>query len=287
MLNSITVEPKSAFVGAEVFGLDATRKLSQSARDAVIDVWHNYGVLVLRDQSFTKESLVRFSECFGTPVQALHQESALSSSPQHSEIMIVSNVMEEGKPIGHLGNKEAAWHTDMCYTDNPPIASILYAVEVPQEGGETGFMNMYDVYDRLPPVLKSRIASLQIKHDRCYTAVGDLRHGFEPVGDVANSPGSIHPMVKSHPITRRKALYLGRRLNSYVVSLSVGESEALLDELWEYTAAPAITWHHHWRVGDILVWDNRCLMHRRSAFNQDDRRIMWRTQILQDPHNPN
>jgi len=171
----------------------------------------------------------------------------------------------------------------MCYTDQPPIASIMYSIEVPPVGGDTGFMNMYSVYDRLPETLKERISGLSIKHDRSYTAVGDLRHGYEPVVDVVNSPGSVHPIVRTHPMTGRKALYLGRRLNAYIVGLPVPESEALLDELWEYTNDPQFSWHHKWRVGDVVIWDNRCLMHRRDSFDPATRRIMWRTQIQARP----
>lgn len=273
------VVPLSPSVGAEIQGIDLSRPLSREEISSLRESWHQHGVLLFRDQCLTKSQLVTFSASFGTPVTAAHQERALTSTCDSPQVMIVSNVIENGQPIGHLGNKEAFWHTDMCYTDDPPIASILYAINVPASGGNTGFMNMYDVYDRLPGRLRERIATLSIKHDRSYTAVGDLRHGYEHVTDASKSPGSIHPLLKRHPETGRVALYLGRRLHAYVVGMSLSESEALLDELWQYADVPGTTWHHAWRARDLLMWDNRCLMHRRDSFDQNECRIMWRTQV--------
>jgi taurine dioxygenase len=275
----VYISPLSNAVGGEITGVDISLGLPDDIFQRVLDAWHQSGVILLRDQTLSKQSLVKFSARFGVPEMAAPQERELNVLPEAPEIMMVSNVIENGRSIGHLGNKEAYWHTDMCYTPVPPIASILYAVEVPPIGGDTGFMNMYEAYDRLPDRLKHRIESLSIKHDRSYTAVGDLRHGYEPVTDVSRSPGALHPIVRQHPITRRVSLYLGRRLNSYVVGLPVAESEALLNELWQYTEAPEIIWHHKWKVGDLLIWDNRCLMHRRDGFDQNSRRVMWRTQI--------
>lgn len=275
----ISISPLSDAVGGEITGADISRGVSDDVFQRVLDAWHQSGVILLRGQTLSKQSLVKFSARFGTPEMAAPQERELNVLPEAPQVMVVSNVIEDGKPIGHLGNKEAYWHTDMCYMPVPPIASILYAVEIPHVGGDTGFMNMSKVYDRLPDRLKLRIAGLSIKHDRSYTAVGDLRHGYEPVTDVSKSPGAVHPIVRSHPITRRVSLYLGRRLNSYVVGLPVAESEALLNELWHYAETPELIWHHKWKVGDLLIWDNRCLMHRRDGFDPNSRRVMWRTQI--------
>lgn len=247
--------------------------------------WHESGLVIVKGQSLDKEGLVAFSRRFGRPEPADHQEKALIVDSGPREIMIVSNVVEDGRPIGHLGNKEAYWHTDMCYTDSPPIASILYAREVPAEGGDTSFMDMNAVYRRLPAHLKELVGRSTIKHDRSYTAVGDLRHGYDPVTCVRQSPGAVHPMVKVHPVTGSKSLYLGRRRCAYVTDLTVADSEALLDELWSYTTDADLTYRHKWSVGDLLVWDNRRLMHRREAFGADTRRVMWRSQIQADPAN--
>jgi taurine dioxygenase len=283
----LSITAVSADFGARVRGIDADTRLFPDAVQEILDVWHAFGVIVLSEQQLSKDQLVAFSGTFGIPEQAAPQERELIFGSEPPEIMIVSNVIENGRPIGHLGNKEAYWHTDMCYMASSPNASALYAIEVPPDGGDTYFMNMYAVFDRLPSALKSRIADLTIKHDKSYTAVGELRHGYDPVHDVAASPGAIHPILKVHPVTGRTALYLGRRLNAYVVGLPVSESEQLLEELWSHTRDVDLVWRHKWSVGDLVIWDNRCVMHKRDAFDQSFRRVMWRTQMQPDRcHNP-
>ncbi len=163
------------------------------------------------------------------------------------EIYIVSNVMKDGEPIGSLGAGEASWHTDMSYLEDPPMASLLYALEVPQAGGNTQFINMYSVYEALPADLKQRIAMLRLKHDGTYNSGGYVRQGVTPVDDLRKTPGTYHPLVCTHPETGRRMLYLGRRRNAYVENLDLAASESLLDELWSYTEQVALTWQNVWR----------------------------------------
>jgi taurine dioxygenase len=167
----------------------------------------------------------------------------------------------------------------MSYLDVPPKASMLYALEVPPAGGNTSFCNMYSVYATLPADLKECIADLKIKHDGTYNSGGYVRQGVTPSDDPRTSPGTIHPLVCTHPNTGRRMLYLGRRRNAYLVGLALAESEALLDQLWSFVAKPEFAWEHVWRVGDLVMWDNRCTMHRRDPFDSASRRIMHRTQI--------
>jgi taurine dioxygenase len=195
------------------------------------------------------------------------------------EIYIVSNVKVNGEPIGSLGDGEAVWHTDMSYLDMPPKASMLYSLEIPDSGGNTSFCSMYAIYDALPAKLKERIAGLEIKHDGTYNSGGYVRQGVTPTDDPRSSPGALHPLVCTHPDTGRRMLYLGRRRNAYIGGLELAESEALLDELWSYVDLPQFSWEHVWRVGDLVLWDNRCTMHRRDAFDPEQRRIMHRTQV--------
>jgi len=171
------------------------------------------------------------------------------------------------------------WHTDMSYLDTPPKASMLYSLEVPPTGGNTSFCSMYGVYEALPEGLKDRIASLKIKHDGTYNSGGYVRQGVTPTDDPRTSPGAVHPLVCTHPNTGRRMLYLGRRRNAYLMGLDVAESESLLDELWGFVDRPEFAWEHVWRVGDLVLWDNRCTMHRRDSFDPKTRRIMHRTQV--------
>jgi taurine dioxygenase len=196
--------------------------------------------------------------------------------------MVVSNVVEDGKAIGQLGAYEAIWHTDMSYIQEPPSASALYALEVPPEGGDTGFCNMYRAYESLPDDLRRQISRLLCRHDASRNSAGELRRGFVDASDPSQTIGAEHPLVRTHPVTGRKALFLGRRRNAYIPGLPVADSEALLDALWDYAAKPEFTWYQQWRAGDLILWDNRCVMHRRDAFDPAARRVMHRTQIKGD-----
>jgi len=171
------------------------------------------------------------------------------------------------------------WHTDMSYNDVTPSAALLYAEEVTKIGGETGFINMYETYDSLPADLKAAIEGRLIKHDASRNSAGELRKGYREIDDPREAPGALHPIVVRHPVTRRQALYLGRRPLSYIVGLSLDESEALLDRLWAHATNERHAWFQKWCVGDLLMWDNRCVMHKRTAFDPNERRFMLRTQV--------
>jgi taurine dioxygenase len=188
-------------------------------------------------------------------------------------------VIENGEAIGSLGAGEAVWHTDMSYLDDPPKASMLYAIEVPPTGGNTGFTNMYSAYEELPDALKRRVEGRRLKHDGTYNSGGYVRQGITATDDPVASPGTYHPVVCTHPETGRRCLYLGRRRNAHIEGLSLADSEALLDELWQCATREELSWYNHWRVGDLVLWDNRCTMHRRDPFDADSRRIMHRTQM--------
>ncbi len=197
------------------------------------------------------------------------------------EISVISNIIEDGRAIGGLGDGEAFWHTDSSFVDVPPAASLLRSIEVPppSAGGATEFLNMYSAYDTLADDMKARIDGLMMIHAATHSSGGKANRGFETVTDVTKVPGARQPMVRTHPETGKKALFLGRRINAYVIGLSVEESEALLDLLWEHTTQEKFTWRQEWRVGDLIWWDNRCAMHRRDAFDPRSRRLMHRTQL--------
>ena len=274
----IDVISTGAALGAEVRGVDL-RDLDLSQFAALKRAWHDHQVILVRGQTLSDRDLIAFSRRFGDLDWAPVQETGRRFVDGLPEIYIVSNVTVNGEPIGSLGAGEAVWHTDMSYLDIPPMASMLYALEVPPAGGNTSFCSMYAVYEALPDELKRRIANLKIKHDGTYNSGGYLRQGVTASDDPRTSPGAIHPLVCTHPETGRRMLYLGRRRNAYLVGLELAESEALLDQLWGYVARPEFAWEHVWRVGDLVLWDNRCTMHRRDPFDASARRIMHRTQI--------
>ncbi len=275
---SLQVVPTGAALGAEIIGADL-RSVSEREFAQIHRAWIENLVLLFRGQKLTDDDLIGFSRRFGALDWAPVQETGRRFVEGKPEIYVVSNVTENGVPIGSLGSGEAVWHTDMSYIPDPPKASMLYALEVPPKGGDTGFVNMYRAYEALPDTLKRRIDGLKLKHDGTYNSGGYVRQGVEAVDDPVNSVGAVHPLVCRHPESGRRALYLGRRRNAYVVGMPVSESEALLDQVWSYATRDELTWYNQWRVGDLVLWDNRCTMHRRDSFDAGDRRIMHRTQI--------
>jgi taurine dioxygenase len=278
---AIEVIPTGRALGAEVRGIDL-RHLDEAAFAQLIAAWHEHSVLLVRGQSLSDHELIAFSRRLGDLDWAPIQENGRRFVEGMPEIYIVSNVKVNGEAIGSLGDGEAVWHTDMSYLDVPPKASMLYSLEVPPTGGNTSFCTMYGIYEALPKSLKDRIAGIKIKHDGTYNSGGYVRQGVTPTDDPRSSPGAVHPLVCTHPNTGRRMLYLGRRRNAYLVGLELKESEALLDELWSYVDHPEFSWEHVWRVGDLVLWDNRCTMHRRDAFDPGSRRIMHRTQVKGD-----
>jgi len=278
LMDKPLVVPTGGGLGAEIRGVDL-RRLGDNAFAAVQQAWLENLVLLFRGQQLTDAELVAFSRRFGELDLAPVQETGRRFVEGIPELYIVSNVLKNGEPIGSLGNGEAVWHTDMSYLPDPPMASMLYALETPATGGNTAFVNMYAVYEALAADLKRRITGLRVKHDGTYNSGGYVRQGVTPTDDPRTSPGVFHPLVCTHPQTRRRMLYLGRRRNAYIEHFELTESEALLDTLWSYTERPEFAWHTVWQVGDLVLWDNRCTMHRRDPFDPAARRVMHRTQI--------
>ncbi len=281
----MTVNPSGAALAADIHDVEL-KSLSDGAFAEIHRAWLDHLVLRFRGQQLSVDDLVSFSRRFGDLDWAPVQETGRRFVDGHPEIYVVSNVIENGVPIGSLGAGEAVWHTDMSYLENPPKASMLYALEVPAAGGDTHFCNMYRAYDSLPDALKQRASGLALKHDATYNSGGYVRQGLAATDDPVSSEGGDHPLVRTHPETGRRVLYLGRRRNAYLCGLPLAESEALLDELWSHATREEITWKAEWQPGDVVLWDNRCSMHRRDSFDPSSRRILYRTQIKSAPRVP-
>ena len=277
---AVSAVPTGAALGAEVRGIDL-RHVTDAQFDAIHRAWLAHSVLLFRGQALSDDDLVAFSRRCGDLGWAPAQENGRRFVEGKPEIYIVSNVLgPDGQAIGSLGAGEAVWHTDMSYLERPPEASMLYALEVPPAGGDTHFCSMYAAYEELPEALKQRIAGLRVKHDGTYNSGGFLRAGMTPTDGPRTSPLPPAPAGVPAPGDGGAAmLYLGRRRNAYVDGLPLEESEALLDELWGYATRAEIAWAHRWRPGDLVLWDNRCTMHRRDPFDAASRRVMHRTRV--------
>jgi len=274
---NVEIIPFQAALGAEVRCGDV-RALDDAAFRAVYGALLDNLVIRIRGQTLSDPELIAFGRRFGQLDFAPLAKTGREKARPHPEIIVVSNVMEDGVPIGVLRDAEVVWHSDNSYRERPLSYSALYALEVPPSGGDTSFANMYAALETLPGDLRKRIEDRTLKHDMTYNSAGDLREGFQPVSDVRDAPGPSHPIVRTHPETGHDALYLGRRPNAYINGLAVEESEEVLDALWRHATQPRFTWRHEWRVGDIVIWDNRCVMHHREPFDGGARRIMHRVQ---------
>ncbi|HTE15242.1 MAG TPA: TauD/TfdA family dioxygenase [Burkholderiales bacterium] len=277
----ITVIPSGAALAADVVGVDLSQPIGADLYTQIRKAWNEHLVLRFRGQKLDDPAFLKFARLFGE----------LDSAPIHAgkdvvnpypEITVMSNIKVNGKSIGNLGHYEAVWHTDMSYNERTPIGSLLYALEVPPVGGNTGFANMYRAYDTLPAALKREISGKSCRHDSSRNSAGELRKGFKETTDPREAPGAIHPLIRTHPETRKNALFLGRRQSACIIGLPLDESEDLLNRLWMHATQKAFEWYQVWQVGDLIMWDNRSAMHRRDSFDAESRRLMHRTQIKGD-----
>ena len=278
----ITIKKLAPALGAEIGGVDVAAPLDATTIEAIRLAWLEHLVLRFRGQSLTDPQLLEFSQRFGELDPPGPNPYGKPFLPQHPQMNVISNIKEGGVPLGNLGDGEAIWHADMTYIENPPKGATLFSIEIPPEGGDTFWANMYLACETLPARLRQAIEGRVAVHDATYNSAGMMRKGYKEVSDPREAPGARHALIKRHPETGRECLFLGRRRNSWIVGLPLHESEALLDELWAHATQPDFTFRQVWQVGDLMMWDNRCTMHRRDAFDPNARRLMHRTQIKGD-----
>jgi taurine dioxygenase len=279
---TISIKSLEAALGAEVRGIDLSKPAARDDVAAIEGAWRERLVVVFRGQRLSDPQLIAFSRNFGELDPPGPNPYGEPFNKQFPELNVISNVVEDGKPIGNLGDGEAVWHADMTYVEVPPKAALLHSLEIPPTGGNTYFANMLAAYETLPADLKQAAAGKIAVHDASTNSAGLLRKGYKQVTDVRDVVGAHHPLVRTDPRTGRKALFLGRRPNAYVLGLAVPESEALLDALWAHATQPRFAMCHVWQIGDVLMWNNLSVLHRRDPFDPASRRIMHRSQIKGD-----
>jgi taurine dioxygenase len=267
----LEVRPLSPALGAEIIGVDLRGNIDDFCAQQMLDAWHENLVILLRDQELTEDDQVRFAERFG-PLARIHTPQHIRRNPA---VMLISNIREDGKPIGALPDGEMQFHTDQCYQPVPAKASMLYAIEIPRQGGNTLFANAYKAYETLPNDIRRRLEGRKALNAYDYDGSVTIRKAEMPEG-----PSCWHPAVRTHPATGRKALYVNRLMTRRIEGLPDRESEELLAYLFDHQEQPQFIYEHVWRIGDILMWDNRCALHARTDFSAGERRLLRRVTIL-------
>jgi taurine dioxygenase len=281
------IVPIDGPLGAEIRGLDL-RRLNDATFKRLHQVWLHHLLLLFRGQTIVPEDLVVLVKRFGTPVtsSSLHQRdlkertaNALFHLPP--EVTVVTNVMDNGKPVGILGDGELAWHSDFSFKERPTAARMLVAIDLPpqEKGGSTYFLNAYAAYDALSEAMKRKLIGKTIKQGNIVDTAMKLRPGASLDDDIRTTPGPSHPIIVTHPLTGANMLFLGRRHAAYVNGLSLEESEALLNELWAHCTQPRFVYEHRWQKGDVVVWDNHATLHKRDAFDAQERRVLYAAQV--------
>jgi taurine dioxygenase len=260
-----------SFVG-EVSGVDLAR-LDNAATHVVKEAWLAHKVLVFHDQRIEEDDLVAFAERLGDVEIHLRQ----TRTSGRREVLLVSNIQEDGKPIGRLGNQELNWHMDQIFMAQPTAGTLLYAVSVTPEGGDTWFCDLGAAYAALPPGLKGQVDGRRAVHS---AATADRRVGIQLTEEQRlKAPEIVHPLVRTHPLAGEKGLYFSMNHTARIDGMSEDDSLALLDELRAHATQPRFVYAHRWRVGDLVLWDNACTMHRRDPFPDRYPRLMRRVGI--------
>jgi taurine dioxygenase len=285
---AITVKARHPALGAEIRGVDMRKPLDEETRKQVHDAWMKHLVVVFPDQAITDQEHVAFTRQFGE-AEVFHQTSLHLRSDRVREIFLVSNVDEQGHlmkpsdPSQKQLSSARQWHTDSSYRPMPSMGSLLHGIEISRTGGITQFINMYMVYDELPEALRRQVEGRKARHD--FGMLSRLVGSPPPTEEEkAAMPPVWHPMVRKHPVTGRKSLYISSIYNDAIEGMDEAAAQRLVEALSEFAAQPKYMYRHVWEPHDVLMWDNRCTVHAVTPHDPNERRVMHRTTIVgRDP----
>ncbi len=272
---TIIVKPANASCGAEIAGIDARAPLSPADAETLYQAWLENQVIFLRDQELTPDDQKRFAGYFGEIGAYNRPRDRQHPKYASDDIMLISNIREDGQVIGAHPDGEMMWHTDTPYLENPHKATTLFGVEVPEVGADTLFSNQYAVYDALPERIKTRLAGAMAMNAYEF---GTTVKTFDRY-DRESVPHFAHPVFRRHPETGRVAVYVCPLMTEEIIGIPEDEGRALLEEIYEIQRRTKFIYRHQWRVGDLIIWDNRCLVHARSDFSPDQRRLLRRVTV--------
>jgi taurine dioxygenase len=281
---NIRVTSLSPACGAEIGGVDLSKPLSVGQVQAIKEAWNKYIVLVFRGQQVSQEDQLRFASYFGDlgsrkkapePLRA----RAEGAQQDHEKVLLVTNIKVDGKPIGAFGDGEFWFHIDSGYSARPYKYTFLYALELPSRGGNTMFSNMYKAYEAVPAALKEKLRGKKALHIHEYNRAKQANSS----GDISSIPHHSHPIFVTHPDTGRKTLFVDRLMTTRVEDMSQEESDGILDQLYEIGERREFIFEHEWKLGDFLMWDNRCTIHARTDFPKEERRLLRRCTVEGEP----
>lgn len=279
MTGTIDIRPLSDVVGAIVEGVDLTRPLDDTTADLLRDTFSRNSILCIRGQQLAASDQIRFGDLFGPVDSGFRVRSGYGGQETRNRgVMLVSNIRKNGEPIGSLPDGEMQFHSDGAHRDIPYAATTLYAIKLPSVGGDTLFANLAMAYDALDDDTKNRIDELQVRNLYGYddTFREETTEETEP-----NTSAATHNLVKTHPVTGRKSLYLSRLMTRHVVGMDRGESDDLLNMLFDHAERTEFVYAHKWLMNDLLIWDNRCLNHARTDFPGSEERLLRRLTITE------
>jgi taurine dioxygenase len=281
---TITVTPRHPALGAEVRGVDMRHPVEAQTVQAIRDAWTRHLVLVFPDQRISDQEHVAFTRNFGEP-EIFHQTSLSLRSDRVKEIFLVSNVdehdrlMQPSEPSQKQLSSSRQWHTDSSYRPMPSIGSLLHGIEISRTGGITQFINMYMVYDELPETLRRQVEGRRARHD--FSMLHRLTGAPPPTAqEQAAMPPVWHPMVRRHPVSGKKSLYISSIYNDAIEGMDDSAARRLIEELSTFSAQPRYMYRHVWQPHDVLMWDNRCTVHAVTPHDPEERRVMHRTTIV-------
>ena len=272
------ITPLKPTIGARVDGIDLSRPMSELVFNQTRTAMVEYSVLLFHGQTLTPEQQIAFSRRFGELEDHVLSEFCL---PDHSEIFVVSNIVEDGRHIGaHGGSK--FFHSDLSYLAEPSLGSVFYCLECPDEGGETAFASMFAAYDALPEERKRWLRGRNVVNDYVWNYERNLKKKRGPLTEAqkAKTPPVVHPAVLRHPENDRNALYVSDNVSRCFEGMEEAESRKIIEELTAFSTQSEFVYTHKWTPGDVLIWDNRSSVHKACPFDEEgSRRRMNRTTI--------
>ena len=269
------IEKLTDSLGARITEIDLTQPIDDAAFQQIHQAWLDHLVLVFPDQALAEEDQLRFTALFGEMGgRNRHVATAEGDRVSHPGIMLISNIREDGKPIGSLPDGEMMFHTDGSYAKRPFRYTLLYALEIPSVGGNTIFANLYDAYETLPAALKKQLSSCHAEHVYYAGTVAKDKPSESLTG------ARTHPLFIAHEETGRTAIYASRLMTVRIPELPEDESDDVLTQLFDHMEKPEFLYEHVWTPGDFVMWDNRCLNHARTDFSEGERRLLRRTTVF-------